>query len=49
MRKNCPELVKTVDNNLASSTMRILDCFLAEYIEDEVRRVTKEMIESLSG
>jgi dynein heavy chain len=49
MRKNCPELVKTVDNNLASSTMRILDCFLSEYIEDEVKRVTKEMIESLSS
>ncbi len=28
VRKNCPELVVTVDNNLAQSCMRILDCFL---------------------
>lgn len=28
-RKQCPEPVKTVDNNLAASLMRIMDCFFA--------------------
>jgi dynein heavy chain len=42
VRKNCPELVKTVDNNLAQSCMRIMDCFFSAYIEDEVKKVTKE-------
>lgn len=49
VRKNCPELVVTVDNNLAQSCMRILDCFLTPYIEDEIKKVTKDMIETLSA
>jgi dynein heavy chain len=28
-RKQCPEPVKTVDNNLVASLMRIMDCFFA--------------------
>jgi dynein heavy chain, axonemal len=49
MRKNCPELVKTVNNNIAQSCMRIIDCFCSDYIEDEVKKVSKEMIEGLAG
>ena len=29
--------------------MRILDCFFTVYIEDEVKKVTKDQIDSLSG
>lgn len=49
MRKNCSELVMSVDNNLASSMMRLLDCFMNAYKEDDVKKVTKEMIENLSS
>ena len=49
VRKNCPEIVKTVANNLAMSSMRLLDCYMAEYIETETKKVTPEMIESLAS
>jgi len=49
VRKNCPELVLTVDNNLAQSCMRILDCFFTPYIEDDIKKVNKDMIEFLSA
>lgn len=48
MRKNCPELVKTVDNNLAQSCMRLIDCYLKKYIETEVKKTTPDQIEQLS-
>jgi dynein heavy chain len=48
MRKNCPELVKTVDNNLAQSCMRLIDCYLKKYIETEVKKITADQIEQLS-
>jgi dynein heavy chain len=47
MRKNCKEPVFTVDNNVVQSCLRILDCFFADYIESEVRKVTVEDIEDL--
>ena len=47
MRKNCVEPVVTVDNNVAQSLMRILDCFFAPYVETESRRVTAEDVEDL--
>jgi len=40
MRKNCKEPVFTVDNNIVQSMMRILDCYFADYIESEVKKVT---------
>ena len=36
MRKNCPEPVPTVDNNIVQSLMRLLDCYFAEYYESEL-------------
>ena len=41
----------TVDNNLAQSCMRILDCFMDNYIEDEdgMKKVSKDMIEGLAN
>ena len=47
MRRNCPEPVPTVNNNLAQSLMRILDCYFADYIETEVRKVAPEEVEEL--
>lgn len=35
LRRNMPEMIKTVDNNVASSLLRLLDCYLNKYIEDE--------------
>ena len=49
VRKNCPEIVKTVSNNLALSCMRLLDCYLEDYIETETKKVTPEHIDGLSG
>ena len=46
-RKNIKEPVKTVNNNLAQSSMRILDCYFANYVETEIKRVTKDDIASL--
>ena len=45
MRKNCKEPVFTVDNNVVQSCTRILDCFFADYVETEVKKVTSEDVE----
>jgi hypothetical protein len=39
MRKNLPEPVKTVDNNIAQSVMRIIDCYLSPYVETEIKKI----------
>ena len=49
VRKNCPEIVKTVSNNLAMSCMRLLDCYMNKYIETETNKVTPEMIDGLAS
>ena len=49
VRKNCPEIVKTVSNNLAMSCMRLLDCFMNGYIETEAKKVTAEHIDNLAS
>mmetsp|Transcript_21556 Transcript_21556/g.15736 ORF Transcript_21556/g.15736 Transcript_21556/m.15736 type:complete len:117 (-) Transcript_21556:943-1293(-) len=48
-RKNLVEPVKTVDNNLCQSSMRILDCFFTPYIENEIKRITKDEIAKLES
>ena len=35
MRQWCREVVPTVDNNLAQSLMRVLDCFMEPFQEVE--------------
>lgn len=45
MRKHCKEPVFTVDNNIVQSMFRILDCFFADYIETEIKKVTQEDVE----
>jgi len=47
VRKNCYEPVVTVDNNLVESCTRLLDCYFADYIESETRKVTDADVEDL--
>ena len=47
VRKSLPEPVKTVDNNLTQSSMRILECYFTNYIENELKKVTKDDIANL--
>jgi dynein heavy chain len=49
VRHDVKEPMKTVDNNLVQSMFRIMDCFLADYIETEVKKVNAEKIEDLLG
>ena len=35
VRRNMPEMIRTVDNNIVQSCLRLLDCHLNKYIEDE--------------
>ena len=47
VRHDIKEPVKTVDNNIIQSLFRIMDCYLADYIETEIKKVTAEKIEDL--
>lgn len=49
VRKNVKEPVGTVDNNLAQSSMRIMDCYFSNYVESEIKRVSKDDISSLES
>jgi len=46
-RKNCPEPVLTVDNNLCTSMFRLLDCFMVPYFDTELKKVTADEVEDL--
>lgn len=48
LKKQLPEIVKTVENNTTQSCFRILDCFLAKYHETEIKKVTADQIELLT-
>ena len=47
LRKNLPEPVKTVDNNVTQSIFRIIDCYFSAYVENEIKKITKEEILNL--
>jgi dynein heavy chain len=49
VRHDVKEPMKTVDNNLIQSLFRIMDCFLADYIETEVKRIPPEKVDDLLG
>ena len=49
VRKNCPEIVKTVANNLCLSCCRLLDCFMNKYIESESNKILPEHIDALAS
>src|SRR4051812_5883909 len=44
LRANSKELVPTVDNNLAESLMRVLDCFLEPFVIKEGRASPTEIM-----
>jgi len=46
-RKNCVEPVVTVDNNLAGSMFRLLDCYMEPYRDTELKKVSAEEVEDL--
>lgn len=48
-RKNCPEPVFTVDNNLVGSFMRLMDCYMVPYFDTELKKVTAEEVEGLEN
>jgi dynein heavy chain len=47
VRHDISEPVKTVDNNLIQSTFRIVDSYLKDYIETEIKKVPAEKVEDL--
>jgi dynein heavy chain len=47
LRRNLGEMVMTVDNNLAGSIMRLLDCYFVKYIESEIKKITPEQVADL--
>jgi dynein heavy chain len=49
VRKNLVEPVKTMDNNIAQSCMRIISCFMMPYIETEVKLVSNDQLDLLGG
>lgn len=49
VRKNIKEISPTVNNNLVSSLMKIIDCFFVPYTETEIKKVSQEDIEILES
>ena len=47
LRHEMTEPVATVDNNLAQSLFRIMDCYLADYLEGEGKSVSTDRVEDL--
>jgi hypothetical protein len=47
VRHDIAEPVKTVDNNLIQSLFRIVDTFLNDYYETEVKKVPNDKIDDL--
>jgi dynein heavy chain, axonemal len=49
VRHDVTEPVETVDNNLIQSLFRIMDSYLKDYIETEIKKVPQEQIDELEG
>lgn len=47
LRHEMAEPVATVDNNLIQSLFRIIDCYLYEYVETEIKTVSNDRVEDL--
>lgn len=47
VRKYCLEIVETMNNNLASSLTRNLNCFLADYQDNEYKKISIDEIDKL--
>lgn len=49
MRKFLFEPVKTVDNNVCQSIFRIIDCYFSSYMENEIKKISKEELNNLES
>lgn len=49
LRHELPEPVATVDNNLIQSLFRIIDCYMADYVETEFKKVSSEKVDEFLG
>jgi dynein heavy chain len=49
IRLEVNEIQSTQDNNLVSSFMKLLDCFLENYKETETKKISNDDIELLDG
>jgi dynein heavy chain len=49
VRKSVKEVVSTSNNNLVSSLMRIMDCYLVPYTDTETKKVTLDELEQLEA
>jgi dynein heavy chain len=49
MRKYLFEPVKTVDNNVCQSIFRIIDCYFSTYVENEIKKISKEELNNLES
>ena len=49
MRKYLFEPVKTVDNNVCQSIFRIIDCYFSSYMENEIKKISKEELNNLES
>ena len=47
-RKNCREVIPTMNNNLCQSLQRNIDCLIAPFMETELRKVASEDLELLA-
>ena len=47
MRKNLLEPVKTIDNNVCQSIFRVIDCYFSPYVENEIKKISKEELNNL--
>lgn len=47
VRKNCKETIRTVNNNLCASCLRLLECLLGPFWASEDRMPSKEVLEKL--
>ncbi|CAD8156782.1 unnamed protein product [Paramecium pentaurelia] len=49
LRRSVVEIVTSSNNNLVQSLMRILDCYLAQYIDTELKKIMVEEMEQLEA
>lgn len=47
VRRNCKETIRTVNNNLCASCLRLLECLLGPFWASEDRMPSKELLEKL--
>lgn len=49
VRENIKELVKTMDNNLVQSLTHIIQCFMEDFRESEIKKISTEDLDALES